>query len=83
MAFLSRLLSYAGEIERMVIDRTGLSDYYAFELNWAPQGLTGDGTAGSSVFTALQEQLGLKLEAGRGPVEVLVIDHINRQPTEN
>jgi uncharacterized protein (TIGR03435 family) len=83
MAFLARLLSYAGEIEKMVIDSTGLSGYYEFELNWAPQGLTPDGTSGTSIFTALQEQLGLKLEAGRGPVEVLVIDHINRQPTEN
>jgi uncharacterized protein (TIGR03435 family) len=61
---------------RVVVDRTGLSANYDVNLSWTPeQSAT---TTGASLFTALQEQLGLKLESTRGPVEVLVIDHIER-----
>jgi uncharacterized protein (TIGR03435 family) len=83
MAGLAQMLSSAGEVEKLVIDVTELSGFYEFELTWSPQGLTLEGTSGPSIFTALQDQLGLKLEAGRGPVEVLVIDHIERRPSEN
>jgi uncharacterized protein (TIGR03435 family) len=52
-------------------------------LEWAPDiGAAGTPTDGSSIFTALQEQLGLKLEAIRAPSEVLVIDSAQR-PSEN
>ena len=66
--------SYAG---RPVFDKTGLAGYYAYTLKY--DGATTDGV---SIFTALQEQLGLKLEPARGPLDVVVIDHIER-PTEN
>jgi uncharacterized protein (TIGR03435 family) len=58
--------------ERRVFDRTGLQGRYDFELQWSD----------IPVFTALQEQLGLKLDAERGPIDVVVIDHVER-PTED
>ncbi len=72
-------------VETIVIDRTGLTGNYDMELHWTPEMLraaaagtpTGDGP---SLFTALQEQFGLKLESARGPVEYLVIDSAE-QPT--
>jgi uncharacterized protein (TIGR03435 family) len=74
---------------RAVLDRTGLTGIFNFRLRWAPEqgaALTrgaapGDDSA-PSIFTAIQEQLGLKLESGKGPVPVLVIDHIE-EPSEN
>ena len=77
---------------RPVLDRTGLTGTYDLDLTWtpedAPPGL--DGTAprsqpssdGVSLYTAVQEQLGLKLDAQRGPVDVLVIDSAQR-PVED
>lgn len=77
---------------RPVVDKTGLSGFYDFllvmKVDEAPGSTWANGdnipAAGlpSSIFSALQEQLGLKLEPRRGPVEVLVIDHIER-PSEN
>jgi uncharacterized protein (TIGR03435 family) len=67
----------SGAAGRPVFDKTGLAGLYGFGLEYG-----GAGTDDLSVFTALQEQLGLKLESARGPVEVLVIDHIEH-PTEN
>lgn len=58
--------------ERRVFDRTGLDGRYDFELKWSD----------TSIFTALQEQLGLKLEPTKGPVDVVVVDHVDR-PSEN
>jgi uncharacterized protein (TIGR03435 family) len=63
------------EVRRPVIDRTGLSGTFDLRLESAP-GDTAE--AGTSVFTALREQLGLKLESTKGLVEVLVIDHAER-----
>jgi uncharacterized protein (TIGR03435 family) len=64
-----------------VADETGLKGVFDFTLEWSPEEMkTGDG---ASLFTALQEQLGLKLEARKGPVDVLVVDHIEKAPTEN
>lgn len=74
----------------IVIDRTGLTGLFDVDLRWAPDSpVTSAGQVvppvdsnASSFFTALQEQLGLKLESTRGPVDVLVIDQVE-QPTSN
>jgi uncharacterized protein (TIGR03435 family) len=65
--------------ERVVIDRTGLNGYYDYSLTWTPDMASGaepqaSERGGVSLFTAVQEQLGLKLKAAKGPVEVLAID---------
>ena len=60
------------QLARTVADNTGLNGAYDFKLEWAPQ-QTAD-SPGPSIFTALQEQLGLKVEEHKGPVEIVVID---------
>jgi len=65
-----------------VIDRTGLKGRFDIHLTFVPPDLSATGEAGQSIFTALQEQLGLKLIPSRGPVEVHVIDRIER-PSDN
>ena len=67
---------------RMVIDQTGLRGTYDINLRWSAEGSDADGTPGPSLSTALQEQLGLRLESARGPVEVLVIERVSK-PSEN
>jgi uncharacterized protein (TIGR03435 family) len=67
-----------------VIDKTELTDRYDFKLDYSPDALaTARGSEQApNVFTALQEQLGLKLELGKGSVDVIVVDHIE-QPSPN
>jgi uncharacterized protein (TIGR03435 family) len=70
---------------RMVIDKTGLAGKYDWTLQWQPQHLDtapDPDATGPSLFTALSEQLGLKLEPSRGSVEVVVIDAVS-DPTPN
>ena len=67
---------------RPVVDKTGLTGRYNIDLEWAPDELEGTPDAGPSIFTALHEQLGLKLMPTKGPVDVLVVDHIEK-PSEN
>jgi uncharacterized protein (TIGR03435 family) len=78
-------------LERLVIDKTGLAGRFKFELAWTPDrmpteapppGIPPIDPNGPSIFTALQEQLGLKLEPAKGPVDVLVIDRVEH-PTED
>jgi len=69
-----------GQLGELVLDRTGLSGEYDFTLEWAPN--ANDGAAGASLFTAVVEQLGLRLESGKRPMEAIVIDRIER-PTED
>jgi bla regulator protein blaR1 len=66
--------------DRTVLDRTGLSGRYDVTLDWAPD--DEESSTRPPLFTALRDQLGLKLDAGEGPVEVLVIDHVER-PSPN
>ena len=80
---LSRLL------QRPVVNDTGLEGNYSFKLEWtpdpgpvAPDGQPLATAAGPSLFSALQQQLGLRLDATKGPVDVLVIDRVER-PSEN
>ncbi len=63
---------------------TGLKGRYDFTLDLMPyQPADGGGDMAGILMTAVQEQLGLKLESRKAPVEVLVIDHAERIPTEN
>jgi len=91
-ALASTLSTFAG---RIVVDRTGIAGGYDVDLNWTPDqiprpvgdqpvqvnGVTIDPN-GPSLFTALQEQLGLKLESARGPVDVLVVERAEK-PAED
>ena len=94
---LARSLSQLGGLGRPVLDETGLKGKYDIELKWTPDNLNSPGmtpgpspsadmappdASGPSVFTAVQEQLGLKLEPTKGPVEAIVVMHIER-PSEN
>ena len=67
---------------RNVVDKTGLKGLYDLALHWTSDELAANGPAGVSIFTAIQEQLGLKLESTKAPVEVLIIDSIQK-PSEN
>lgn len=66
---------------RTVVDGTSLTGNYDYMLQWADES-SGASDAGPSIFTAVQEQLGLRLEAGKGPVDVIVVDHIEH-PSPN
>ena len=68
--------------DRIVIDDTGLTGYYDIDLKWTPDDDLAAGASGPSLFTALEEQLGLKLVAKKAPVDVIVVDHVER-PLEN
>jgi uncharacterized protein (TIGR03435 family) len=68
------LIFLSSTVERVVIDRTGLQGAYDVDFEWSSEA----GSDKPSIFTAVQEQLGLKLESTRGPVDVLVIDHIEK-----
>ena len=70
----------SGLLDRPVVDQTDLNDPVDFSLQWAPDG--SDDTTHPSIFTAIQEQLGLRLEPQKLPIEVLVIDHVE-QPSAN
>jgi uncharacterized protein (TIGR03435 family) len=81
-------------LDRPVVDQTGLRDRYDFALNWTPDETQFGGLAGQlqppsdkadvppDLYTAIQQQLGLKIEATKAPVEVLAIDRVEK-PSEN
>jgi uncharacterized protein (TIGR03435 family) len=65
----------------VVLDRTGLAGRYDLNLKWTPEGVaaaTPEKLDVPDLFTAIEEQLGLKLESTKGPVPVLVIDRVER-----
>lgn len=78
-----------------VLDMTGLKEFYNLTLDWVPESkpsseskgnlipVGGDGHSGVTLPTALQEQLGLRLETRRVPIEILVVDHAEKAPSEN
>jgi uncharacterized protein (TIGR03435 family) len=78
----------SSQLGRPVVDKTGLTGKYEIKLEWTrDQGpgsndSTSTDSSGPSIFTAVQEQLGLKLNSTKGPVDTLVIDHVE-QPTAN
>lgn len=72
----------SGIVGRTVIDKTGLTATYDIDLTWAWNDDPSAGETGPSVFTALEEQLGLKLDSAKAPLDVVVIDHLER-PSEN
>jgi uncharacterized protein (TIGR03435 family) len=67
---------------RVVVDKTNLTGRYDLKLQWASDDAPATDDSAPSLFTAIQEQLGLKLEPAKEPVPVLVIDHVE-QPTPN
>lgn len=79
-------LAFTRTVGRMIVDKTGFGEKkFDFELNWAPdnQPVVDDSASASPpLFAALQEQLGLKLVSSKGPVQILVIDHMER-PSPN
>jgi uncharacterized protein (TIGR03435 family) len=85
MSGLARFLAGPNvRLGRPVVDKTGLDGVFDFNLDWSPEGSQEKAAdALPSIFIALQEQLGLKLDAQKGPVEVLVVDHVEKIPTEN
>ena len=83
MADMARMFSIP--LGRTVVDKTGIAGEFPVHLTFAPDEVAGvppPADAGPSFFTAVQEQLGLKVESGKGPVEVLVIEHAEK-PSEN
>ena len=85
---LAKVLARLPAVSRRVIDRTGLTGRYDFDLEWTPLVTPGPAApgvppeAGPNIFTALQEQLGLKLESTKETISVLVIDSAS-QPSPN
>ena len=75
----------ANQLRQPIANSTGLTEKYDFVMFWdyAAMGPDARRNPGPSIFAALQEQLGLKLESKKVPVDMVVIDHIERTPTEN
>jgi uncharacterized protein (TIGR03435 family) len=81
-------------LDRPVVDQTGLTGKYDFTLDWTPDESQFGGRGGQApppadnaevppdLYTAIQQQLGLKLESTKAPVDVLVIDRVEK-PSEN
>jgi uncharacterized protein (TIGR03435 family) len=93
------IVMLSNSLGRVVVDGTGLKGKYDFVLSWIPEPMNGapipmppgggsgaaplPDEAGPTLIGAVQQQLGLKLESKKGPVEILVIEHYEKVPTEN
>lgn len=74
---MARLVEYlSGQAGRLVVDNTGLHGEYDFRVEWTTD--EARGALGPSIFTALQEQLGLRLDATKGPIDFIVIDQAEK-----
>jgi uncharacterized protein (TIGR03435 family) len=79
---LANRLGRVPDLGRPVVNRTGLNGKFDYEIQFTPDQAGLAAPDAISIFTALQEQLGLKLQPQRGPVEIFVIDHVE-MPSEN
>lgn len=82
MTLLAATFRASGWTDRPVLDKTGLTGEYDLTLNWTPDDMKSDDQSAPSLFTAVQEQLGLRLEAQTAPREFLIVDHVEK-PTGN
>lgn len=84
-ADLTKLADFLStQLGRPVFDQTGIAGAFDFEVYYRPESASPDDTSTDpGIFDALREQLGLRLDARKGPVEMLVIDHIEKVPTGN
>jgi uncharacterized protein (TIGR03435 family) len=83
----------ARRMDLPVVDMIGLKASYSLTLDWVPEprqsaeskggAVAADSPAGPALPDAIQEQLGLKLETRKAPIEIVVVDHAERVPTEN
>lgn len=80
MEFSTLVTSISSWADRLVLDRTGLTGKFDWDLQWSMEPLTPDAAraSGVSLFTAVREQLGLRLESQRGMADVLVVDAVER-----
>jgi uncharacterized protein (TIGR03435 family) len=72
----------SNQVGRKVVDKTGLTGHTDITLKWSDEVASGPGVTNVDIFTALQEQLGLKLQPSKGSVDTLVVDHAE-MPSEN
>ena len=74
-------------VRRPVLDKTGLSARYFCAVAFTPlttqSNEVATGAGALDIFAAIQQQLGLKLEPNKEPIDVLIVDHVERVPTEN
>ena len=72
----------SNSMDRPVVDLTELQGYYNFDLKWTPQEV-GPSGADTGFASAIQDQLGLRLQKRKLPVDVMVVDRVNRIPADN
>jgi uncharacterized protein (TIGR03435 family) len=82
MAQLAGQFSKRNNVDRPVIDKTGLTETYDYQLEWGDDTTAGADPGVESIFSAFPEQLGLRLLATKAPVQVLIVDHAEK-PSEN
>jgi uncharacterized protein (TIGR03435 family) len=77
--------SLSGILDRPVVDQSGLDGFWEIDLQWLLDSSAAppEDIALPSIFTAVEEQLGLKLVPTRGPVSMMIVDHAEKMPSEN